>query len=80
VLTSKRHLAPETLSWTKFHGSTKASIEDLVHFDIVITTYKIVSLQWKQAQRKEDYRSISGVSDSLFSVFWHRVVLDEGRN
>ncbi|KAL5313425.1 hypothetical protein ACEPPN_019158 [Leptodophora sp. 'Broadleaf-Isolate-01'] len=66
-----RHLYPNSLSWCKFHGPNKPSIEELVSFDIVITTYKTVALQWKTHKKQS-----MGLKN-LFSLYWHRIVLDE---
>ncbi|KAH8588455.1 SNF2 family N-terminal domain-containing protein [Bisporella sp. PMI_857] len=73
----RRHLAPNSLSWTTFHGPAKLVLEELVHFNVVITTYKIVSLQWRKYQQERSKSSTPATLNSLFSVFWHRVVLDE---
>ncbi|KAG4441377.1 hypothetical protein IFR05_003134 [Cadophora sp. M221] len=67
-----RHLHPKSLSWCKFHGSRKPSIEELSNFDIVITTYKTVALQFKTHKKQT-----MGLR-TLFSLYWHRIVLDEG--
>jgi hypothetical protein len=45
MLTSERHLHPKSLSWCKFHGPRKPSVQELGIFDIVITTYKVGVLQ-----------------------------------
>ncbi|PVH85120.1 hypothetical protein DL98DRAFT_451840 [Cadophora sp. DSE1049] len=73
----RKHLASNSLSWTIFHGPSRLQLEELVHFDVVITTYKIVSLQWRQYGQKGSEESTSSALNSLFSVFWHRIVLDE---
>ena len=45
----------------------------LSQFDVVITTFQSVSMEWK------NYMSYSGSSSNLlFSLHWHRVALDEG--
>jgi hypothetical protein len=67
-----RHLHPNSLSWCKFHGPSKPSIEELGNFDVVITTYKTVALQWKVHKKQP-----MGLK-TLFSLYWHRIVLDEG--
>ncbi|KAH7343013.1 SNF2 family N-terminal domain-containing protein [Rhexocercosporidium sp. MPI-PUGE-AT-0058] len=66
-----RHLNPNSLSWCKFHGPNKPSIEELSNFDIVITTYKMVALQWKTHKKQT-----MGIR-TLFSLYWHRIILDE---
>ncbi|TVY84300.1 putative global transactivator, partial [Lachnellula suecica] len=68
LLKLRRHLTPNSLSWTIFHGASKLPLDQAVNFDIVITTYKVVSLQWSKLHSKRP---------SLHSVLWHRVVLDE---
>lgn len=43
--------------------------KDLSRYDVVITTYGIVSSEYSSAKKTED--------KPLFSHFWKRVVLDE---
>ncbi|KAN0114679.1 SNF2 family N-terminal domain containing protein [Hyaloscypha variabilis] len=66
-----RHLHPNSLSWCKFHGPSKPPIEELGNFDVVITTYKTLALQWK-AHKKQPM----GLK-TPFSLYWHRIILDE---
>jgi SNF2 family DNA or RNA helicase len=78
ILKSASHLTPNSLSWTIFHGSTKLPLESIMKFDIVITTYKVVSMQWKKANSRKGRTTAQRASSPLFSIFWHRLVLDEG--
>jgi SWI/SNF-related matrix-associated actin-dependent regulator of chromatin subfamily A3 len=55
------------------HGQNRKGIEELQHCDVVITTFQTLSAAWKK-QRLQD------VQDPIFSVIWHRVILDEGKN
>ncbi|TVY43285.1 putative ATP-dependent helicase [Lachnellula subtilissima] len=68
-----RHLKPNTLTWTRYHGSQKRKILSLGQFDIVITTFETLAGEQKK------HLDSSNIKDTLFSYFWHRVVLDEGR-
>jgi hypothetical protein len=44
-----------------------------MQYDIVITTYHTVSSIWRK------HSGQPGNEKSIFSLIWHRVVLDEGR-
>ncbi|PQE05627.1 hypothetical protein CJF30_00007805 [Rutstroemia sp. NJR-2017a BBW] len=67
-----RHLYPTSLSWCRFHGVSKPAVDQLHTFDVVITTYNTVAIHWKA------FKNRSTRSPSLFSVYWHRIILDEG--
>lgn len=47
-------------------------------FDVVITTFRTLAMEWKGSN--VSMKHSSSITDSLFSVLWHRVILDEGEN
>ncbi|KAH9219297.1 SNF2 family N-terminal domain-containing protein [Leptodontidium sp. 2 PMI_412] len=55
-----------------FHGQKKKFVNSLGQYDVVITTYHTISLLWR---KRNDARNSS---DSIFSIDWHQIVLDEG--
>lgn len=65
------HIRPHTLKWHIFHGSKRNRLDYLGQFDIVITTFHTVSAIWRK--QNGNFQSM----DSIFSVLWHRVILDE---
>ncbi|TVY20853.1 putative SWI/SNF-related matrix-associated actin-dependent regulator of chromatin subfamily A member 3-like 1 [Lachnellula arida] len=65
------HTRPDSLKVHVFHGNNRKSVEFLSHCDIVITTFHTVSAIWRnQNEAQHD-------PESIFSVIWHRIVLDE---
>lgn len=64
-----------------YHGSTRQGqrAENFEHYDLVITTYQTMALEYLPAGSKSQPRPIPR-SNGLFSVNWRRVVLDEGHN
>lgn len=72
VLKRLRHLQPNTLKCFTYHGQTRKGVESLDQYDVIITTYYTLSAIWrKRAGHPED-------ENSIFSLTWHRVVLNEG--
>ncbi|TVY84850.1 DNA repair protein RAD5A, partial [Lachnellula suecica] len=69
----KRHLRPNSLSWIRFHGSQKRKTLSLGQFDIVMTTFETLASEQKK------HLDPKYTKDTLFSFFWHRIVLDEGK-
>jgi SWI/SNF-related matrix-associated actin-dependent regulator of chromatin subfamily A3 len=57
-----------------YHGQNRKHVKSLAMYNVVITTYYTVSAIWRQIQ--ED---LVKNSDSIFSIVWHWVVLDEGK-
>ena len=56
-----------------FHGSGKKEIKNLDKYDVVITSYSTLSIEYNPYDKKQ-IRPKTG----LLSVHWRRVVLDEG--
>ena len=67
----QRHLLPGKTSWLLYHSSqgTTASFQDFINYDVVVTTYDTVSIQWRNASKS---------AQPLFCKSWHRLILDEG--
>jgi hypothetical protein len=72
VLNLLRHLRPGKLKCHIYHGQNRKGTEFLGQYDVVITTYHTVSAIWRKLNRQ------SGNEKSIFSLTWHRVILDEG--
>ncbi|KAF8865136.1 hypothetical protein BDZ45DRAFT_580863, partial [Acephala macrosclerotiorum] len=67
----RNHVRPGTLKVHLFHGQNRKKASFLAQYDVVITSVYTVSAIWrKQNEQNND-------PDSIFSVDWHRVVLDE---
>lgn len=65
-----KHVRPNTLRWKVYHGPNRfKDIQDTLSCDLVITTYNVLSTEWRDLDR---------TSKPLFSTSWHRIVLDEG--
>ena len=67
-----RHARPGTLSWHIYHGPRRDA-ETLESFDVIITTYKTVALEWQKHMQQ-----ITAQGLTLYSARWYRIVLDEG--
>jgi SWI/SNF-related matrix-associated actin-dependent regulator of chromatin subfamily A3 len=70
-----RHLRPGLLKCHIYHGQNRKDVKFLAKYDVVITTYQTVSAIWRQKQQ-----NLTENSESIFSIVWHRVVLDEGKH
>ena len=68
-----RHLKPNKLKVYVYHGPKRNPIGFLADFDVVITSFYTVSSIWRKCKDRQDD------SNSIFSILWHRIVLDEGR-
>lgn len=65
------HVKPGTLSYYIYHGSNRCNdIRELSKFDMVITTYSVVSSEF-------DKRSKKRTDSPLEQTNWFRIVLDE---
>ena len=65
----KFHLRPDNLKWRIYHGPARFRPRDENLGCDVITTYDIVT---------SEYKNLNRVPGLLFSTHWHRVILDEG--
>ena len=64
------HLRPKTLHCWRYHGPKRSEdVTTMLANDIVITTYDLVAIEW---------RNLCNGPKPLFSIDWHRIVLDEG--
>ena len=65
------HIKPGTLSYHVYHGSNRCKdIEQLAHYDMVITTYSIVSSEYNGRSKKRH-------GSPLLETNFFRIVLDE---
>ncbi|KAJ8067482.1 hypothetical protein OCU04_004826 [Sclerotinia nivalis] len=67
----QKHLRPGTMTWYTYYGSVKPSIDVLSGYDIVLTTYETIAAQLKKLHKS------NSVEETVYSVTWHRVILDE---
>jgi SNF2 family DNA or RNA helicase len=72
ILMACRHLQPGSLKCHTYHGQKRNGVEFLGQFDVVITTYHTISHIWRK------YTEDPEKAESIFSLMWYRVVLDEG--
>ena len=65
------HIEPKTLKYYIFHGGNRISdLDDLAQYDIVITTYSIVSSEFTGRGKRKD-------CNPLLQTNFFRIVLDE---
>lgn len=70
-----QHFHPSTIQGCSYFGSRRHQLIHEAHkFDIVLTTYNTVAMEWKSRKSVK----ARGTSSLLFSYHWHRIVLDEG--
>jgi SWI/SNF-related matrix-associated actin-dependent regulator of chromatin subfamily A3 len=74
LLTMTRHLQHESLKIHIYHGQSRTAVEFLGHYDVIITTYHTVSAIFRKHSVQATHEN------SLFSLTWHRLILDEGKN
>lgn len=72
VLKLLRHLRPGKLKYHIYHGQNRKGTDFLQQYDVIITTYYTVSAIWRKCKAQP------GNEKSIFSLPWHRVILDEG--
>ena len=65
------HIKPKTLKYYIYHGGNRISdIDDLAEFDVVITTYSIVSSEFSGRGKRKDI-------NPLLQTNFFRIILDE---
>ena len=70
----KKHVKNDSCSILKYHGPKRSNnIATILTYDIVLTTYDVVTLE-----RRGFMRSFDLNPKPLYSCIWHRIVLDEG--
>ena len=68
------HLVPDTISYYVYHGSNRCGdLAQLAKYDIVITTYSVVSSEFDKRSKKMK----NGAVSPLQQTNWFRIVLDE---
>lgn len=65
---TRKEAAPRVLI---YHGSGKKEARNLAEYDVVITSYGALQMEYKPDAK-------SAPAQGIFSVHWRRVVLDEG--
>ena len=65
-----------------YHGAGKKLMKakDFAEYDVVITTYGILSAEYLPANKKKEKPAPVPRASGIFSVNWRRIVLDEGHN
>jgi SWI/SNF-related matrix-associated actin-dependent regulator of chromatin subfamily A3 len=68
------HLHPSSIHSIVYYGASRQRLlASLDRYDVVLTTYNTISTDWKRHRSsREDVANYS-----LFSIEWHRIVLDE---
>ena len=67
----KTHIEPGTLTYYVYHGSNRCKdLDELAEYDMIITTYAIVSSEYNRRSKKRDV-------SPLFQLNFFRIVLDE---
>jgi len=66
-----RRSGPGSLQLHVYHGQSRKDIAHLKQYDVVITTFQTLSSIWRK-------QNLQNIEDPIFSVMWHRVILDEG--
>ena len=70
----RTHFQPSSIHSIVYHGPCRQTILSCLHqFDIILTTYNTISTEWKRY--KSSRQDVTKAS--LFSIQWHRIVIDE---
>lgn len=75
TLIQSRHFRPSYVESLVYYGRGREKhCQSFGKYDIVLTTYNTVALDWKLPKSQRQKENATG----LFSIHWHRVILDEG--
>ena len=76
MITSLRHLRPDAaIRYCVYYGKDRTKyLGELDRYDLVITTYSVVRLDWKASITQPES------ARTLHSAKWGRIVLDEGKS
>lgn len=69
----QEHFRPGCVRHAIFYGPDRQQNINPHDYDIIVTTYNTVVLEWKN-HKAPRFRTNSSL---LFSTFWHRIILDE---
>jgi SNF2 family DNA or RNA helicase len=76
-LISSRHFRASSVEVLVYYGQGRQKhCKFFNNYDIILTTYNSVSLDWKLQKFQRQEKN----ARSLFSTYWHRVILDEGED
>ncbi|KAG8950608.1 hypothetical protein FRC00_007611 [Tulasnella sp. 408] len=75
------HVTEGTLRTYVYHGDGRdAAASAMARYDVVITTYEMVSRDWKGGKPTAPTKKKAKTDGGLFGVKWKRIILDEGHN
>jgi SNF2 family DNA or RNA helicase len=68
-----RHVQPGFIRCSIYYGGERRQLlRNIENVDVVITTFDLVSRDWKECVKGE------GVTGTLHSIKWRRLIVDEG--
>ncbi|KAG0140819.1 hypothetical protein CROQUDRAFT_83943 [Cronartium quercuum f. sp. fusiforme G11] len=72
----------ENLKVSIYHGGPGKNLDwdDDDEPDVVITTYGIVGSEWTELDSKDVFAKHRPIKTGLYSLEWHRIILDEAHN
>ncbi|KIO29735.1 hypothetical protein M407DRAFT_226612 [Tulasnella calospora MUT 4182] len=75
------HITEGTLRTYVYHGDGRdAAAAAMARYDVVITTYEMVSRDWRGGKLAAPAKKKAKTDGGLFGVKWKRIILDEGHN
>jgi SWI/SNF-related matrix-associated actin-dependent regulator of chromatin subfamily A3 len=70
----RTHFQPSSIHSIVYHGTRRQTLLSRLHqFDIILTTYNTISTEWNRYK----FSPQDVAKASLFSLQWHRIVIDE---
>lgn len=74
---------PRVLVYHREGEESNHTVQELVKFDVILTTYKVIRSQYKASLRRRDQhhqegRDVSKTKFPIFAIHWKLVVLEEG--